>query len=89
MPVPEAPLYNLPPTPLKFGERGGVLLQNPEAVNPVIAVKVVPQAVPGPWGTQVSGKGAWELRHSLRKTDTKDLQNLFYLIDWKPVPVNF
>ena len=46
--VTEAPWRNLTITTLAFGERGGVLLQDTEAVTPMLAVKVAPQDVPGP-----------------------------------------
>ena len=53
--VTEAPCRKLTPKPLVFGEQGGVLIQCPESVTPIMAVKVVPQAVPGtrgPWAAQ-------------------------------------
>ena len=59
-----------------------MLLQNMEAVFPVMVVKVVPQAVPGPQGPRESGKGAWALIYALWKTDIKDLQNVFHMTDW-------
>ena len=40
------PWWDLTPTPLIFGERGGVLLQDTEAFPLVLAIKVVPQAIP-------------------------------------------
>ena len=52
-----------------------------EAVSPVMVVKVVPQAVPGPQGPRESGKGAWALIYALWKTDIKDLQNVFHMTD--------
>ena len=52
MSVTEAPWWNMTPTTLTFGERGGVFLQYTEAKSPVMEVKVVTQAVPGPRGTQ-------------------------------------
>ena len=37
MPVTEAPMWYLTPTPLVFGKWGRVLLQDPKAVPPVLA----------------------------------------------------
>ena len=37
--VPKAPWWYLTPTPIVFGKWGGVLLQNPYTVLPVLAVK--------------------------------------------------
>ena len=47
MPVPEAPWWYLTLTPIKFWKRGRVLLQDPETYPPMLAVKMVPHAVPG------------------------------------------
>ena len=88
MPVPEAQWWYLIPTPFAFGKRVGVLLQDLEAVPPIMVVKMFSQAVPGPQGPQASGKGEWSLRRSLWETDVKDLQNVLHLTDWQPVPVN-
>ena len=54
--VPEAPWGNLTHTPLPFGDRGGVLLQDTEDAPPMMAVEVVPQDFPGPQGTWEDGK---------------------------------
>ena len=89
MPVLKAPWWNLTPIPLVFGERGGVFLQDPEDVPPLLAVEVVPQEVPGPWGPCAVGKGWWSMRRAHKKTDVKDLWNLFCLTDWQKVTVNF
>ena len=88
MPITDAPRRNLATTLLAFGERGGVLLQEPEAASPVLGFEVVPHAVTGPQGTWVSGKGAGALRFYLHKTNVKDLQDVFRLTDQKPVSVN-
>ena len=48
MPVPGSPWWYLTHTPLSFGEWGGVFLQYLEVVPPVLVVKAVPRAVPGP-----------------------------------------
>ena len=77
--APEAPWWNLTPTPLTFGEQDGVLLQDQEVSPPVLAVNVVPQAIQGPRGTQADGKWGWALRHALWKTDVKDLRNILRL----------
>ena len=69
MPIPEAPWHNLSPKPLEFVEQVGVLLQDIEAVPPLIAVEVVPQVIPGLQGTPAAGKGAGAMRCALRKTD--------------------
>ena len=58
MTVTKAPWWNLTTTPLAFGERGGVFLQDPEADPPVLTVKVVPQAVPVPQGPRAAEKEA-------------------------------
>ena len=87
--VPEASWWDLTPTPLVFGEQGGVFLQYPEAAPPVMEVKFVPQDVPGTRGPRASGKGAWALRCALRKNYGKDLRNLFCLTDRQLVPVYF
>ena len=55
----------------------------------MMAVKVVPQPVPGPQGPWAAGKGSWALRCALQKTDVKYLHNVFLLTDRQPVPVNF
>ena len=89
MPVPEAPCWYLTPTPFIFGKHYRVLLQDPDTFLPVLAVKMVPQAVPGPRGPWEAGKGAWALRCALRETGVKYLQNMFRLTDRKPIPVNF
>ena len=87
--ISEAPWRNLDPTPLTFGEQDGVLVKDTEDVPPVLAVEVVPQAVPYPQGTQASGKGAGSLICALQKTDVKDLRDVFRLNYRKPNPVNF
>ena len=81
MPVPEAPWWKLNPTPLVFGEPGAVFLKDTESLSPVLEVKVVTQAVPGPQGPRESRKGAWALMYTLWKTDIKDLQNVFHMTD--------
>ena len=43
-----------------------MLLYDTETVTPVMAVKMVPQAVPGPRGPQAAGKGEWALIRALR-----------------------
>ena len=48
MPVPETPMWYLTPTHLAFGKRGGVLFQYMYTVPPSMAIKMIPQAVPGP-----------------------------------------
>ena len=89
MPIPKAPWRNLAPTPLEFGEWGGVFLQDPEAVLPVIVFEVVPRAVPGPGGPHADGKWEGSLGRALHTTDVKDLCGVLRLTDQKPVPVNF
>ena len=76
------------PTPLAFGKRGRVLLQNLETVPPVLAVKMIPQSVPGPRGPWASGKGEFVLCHALRETDSKHLWDVFNLTYRQLVPVN-
>ena len=89
IPVSKAPWWYLNPAPLAFGKHGGVLLQYMENVTPVLAVKMVPQAVPDTQGPREVGKGVWALRHVLWETDVKYLQNVLRLTDLQPVPVNF
>ena len=81
MPVTEELWWNLTPTSLAFGKRVGLFIQYPEAVPPVLEVKVVPQAVPVPQGPQADRKWAWSLMRALWKTDIKDLQNVFHMTD--------
>ena len=83
------PWRNLTSTTLAFGEWGGVYLQYPGILPPMLVEKVVTQAVPGSRELRESGKGAWALRRFLQKTDIKDLRNVFYLTDRQPVPFNF
>ena len=47
VPITEAPRRDMDPTPLIFGERGGVFLQDSQAIPPVLSVEVIPEAVPG------------------------------------------
>ena len=49
MTVPEVTRWHQTTTPLTFGKRGRVLLQDPETTPPplVLTVKMVPHAVPG------------------------------------------
>ena len=67
MSVPEAPRQKLTPTPLAFGERGGVFFQYSEAGSPMIAVKLVPQAVPGMQGSRSSRKRECDLSVKCRQ----------------------
>ena len=61
MPVPETPIWYLTPTHLAFGKWGGVLLQDIYTVLPSMAIKMIPQAVPGPRGPRAASKGAFSL----------------------------
>ena len=62
MKITKAPWQNLGPKPLAFGEWGGVIIQYTEAAPLVLAVDVVPQAVPGAEVIQADRKGERELR---------------------------
>ena len=73
IPVTEDPMWYLTPAPLALGKWGGVTLQDPETVPPLLAVKMIPQAVTGPRGPQESGKGALSLGRALRETGVKYL----------------
>ena len=53
----EAPQRDLDPTPLTFGERFGVILQDPKAIPPVLLAEVIPEAVPGPRWSWAPRKG--------------------------------
>ena len=89
MPVTKAPWWYLTPTPIVFGKRGGVILQNPDTASPVLEVKMFSQAVSGPPGPWAAGKGEWALRRVLQETDVKYLRNVLRLTEWKPAPANF
>ena len=54
----------------------------------MLVVKVVHKVVPGLRGPRSSRKGSWSMRHSLRKTNAKDLRNVFRLTYRQPVPLN-
>ena len=86
--IPEAPWRNLAPKPIAFRERGGVLIQDPEAFPPVLAAEVVPQDVPCTQGPREDRKGAGALRCALWKTEVKDLRYVFHLNGQQTVPLN-
>ena len=76
------------PTPLAFGKQGGVLLQDPDTVPPVLAVKMIPHAVIDMRRPKASGKGSFLLLQALQETDFKYLWDVFYMTDRQPVPLH-
>ena len=65
-----------------------MFLQDMETVPPLLAVKIVPQTVPGLQGPRAYGKGEFALFRYLQQTDIKHLWDVFRLTYWKPVPVD-
>ena len=63
----------LAPILLTFGERGGVLLHNPQDTPPVLLVEVIPETIPHPRQSWAPRKGSGALGCSLLETDVKDL----------------
>ena len=86
--ITEAPQRDLAFTTIKFGERGGVFLQDLQADPPVMPTEVIPEAVPGPRQSWAPRKGAGALGLTLWETNAKYLWDLLYLAGRQPVPVD-
>ena len=69
----EVPWWDLAPTPLKFGEKGGVFLQDPNDIPPVLSVEIINKAVLGKRWSWALREGAGSMRCALWETDADDL----------------
>ena len=88
LPINEAPWKNLSPTPLAFGKRGGVFVQDPEAAPPVPVLEVVLQAFTSPRVNHTAMKGSGALKFPLRKNYVKHLRDVFRLTERQPIPLH-
>ena len=79
--ITEALRRDLAPTSLTFGEKGGMFLQDPHAITPVLPVEVTPDSVPGPRQSWAPGEVAGALVCDLWKTDVKDMWDVLPLTD--------
>ena len=81
------PWGDLASTAVTIREGIRVLLQDSDAISPVLLVKMIPETVPIPRVPRESGQGEGALRRDFWESDIIYLGQVLHMTDRQPVPV--